>query len=312
MPYKGQEIAYMEIIYYCPVEDGEFVPDYIMDENLREFRDSYREANGLLKTDEIINIRSIYGLTQKEYANLLGLGDVTIQRYEKKAIQDSTYDMIMRLTRENPNYCLQMLEKNKENFEKVRYTEIRNSILAKIKLYGEDHFAKESIQMKYLDFEEETDQNGYVILDIDKVSLVANYISHYVDALYKVKLMKLLWYVDQLSFKKYGKAMTGLVYQHRPLGALPIAHYDLMKLSAIEVEEEEFEDCTSYKILPAKDISITALRFEEISVIQEVLNKFRSFTTKELVDYMHKERIYVATEEKEIMPFSKEYLIEDF
>ena len=34
--------------------------------------------------------------------------------------------------------------------------------------------------------------------------------------------MKLLWYIDNLYYNQYGKAMTGLVYTHQKMGALPI------------------------------------------------------------------------------------------
>lgn len=42
--------------------------------------------------------------------------------------------------------------------------------------------------------------------------------------------------------------------RHMPLGALPIARYDLMELSSIRVEEEH-EEYTSYKIFSSKEIA---------------------------------------------------------
>jgi len=40
--------------------------------------------------------------------------------------------------------------------------------------------------------------------------------------------MKLLWYTDALYFKRYGQSMTGLVYKHMPLGALPVAFDEIL------------------------------------------------------------------------------------
>lgn len=309
---KDQEINYIKKSYYCPIEDDEFLPAKILDENLFNSREAYRKVNGLLTVNEIKEIRNMYGLTQKEYANLLGLGDITIQRYEKKSIQDGTYDMIMRLTRDNPQYCLNMLDKNKKHFEMERYLEIRNQILERIKLCGEDYLVKESIQMKYIEFEEKSENNGFTLLNLNKISIIMNYMAHYIDNLYKVKMMKLLWYVDQVSYKRYKKAITGLVYQHMPLGALPIAHYDLMKLPSIRVDEEEHEEYTSYKIFPAREIATTELSFEEVSIIQEVIKKFRNYSTKEIVNYMHEENVYKTTEENEILIYSDNNLIANF
>jgi len=57
----------------------------------------------------------------------------------------------------------------------------------------------------------------------------------FVDKLYKVKLMKLLWYTDAIFFGRYGKSMTGLVYKHLPFGALPIGYDEIISLPTVKV-----------------------------------------------------------------------------
>lgn len=301
---KEEETEYLKTCYYCYEEDEEFVPYKLVDENLLIAKDAYRQKHGLLLSFEIKNIRKLYGLTQKEYANLLGLGDVTIQRYEKKSIQDATYDTVMRLTLDNPSYCLDMLEKNKEQFDTARYEGIRSTIIQQIKKVGENYFIKESIKSQYVDYSMPCIQNGFQVLDLEKLNSVMGYLSAYIPSLYKVKLMKLLWYVDALSFKRYQKAMTGLVYRHMQLGAVPIAHYDIMKLSAVHVEEEEFDDCTAYKISPAFEISLRSFTFEELEVLNEVIRYFKDYSTKSIVQYMHDENAYQMTNSNEVIPFT--------
>lgn len=58
------------------------------------------------------------------------------------------------------------------------------------------------------------------------------YFAQYIESLDKVKWMKLLWYTDALYFKREGKSMTGLVYKHLPLGAVPVAYNELLYLRA--------------------------------------------------------------------------------
>ncbi len=57
--------------------------------------------------------------------------------------------------------------------------------------------------------------HGNTDLSLDKVVEVIRYFasSIKVTSLYKVKLMKLIWYADALSYKRRGFAITGLVYQ---------------------------------------------------------------------------------------------------
>lgn len=64
-------------------------------------------------------------------AKLLGVGDVTVTRYETKQIQDEAHDKIMRLIDENALIALEYLEINKKNFKKgQRYEIIKNNIKA--------------------------------------------------------------------------------------------------------------------------------------------------------------------------------------
>lgn len=103
-----------------------------------------------------------------------------------------------------------------------------------------------------MNFEEETDYNGYKVLDIEKLSNVIGYFAQFMDHLYKVKLMKLLWYTDTIFFGRYGKSMTGLVYKHKPLGALPIAYDEIIHLPTVKVVEEMINEDICCKICPNK------------------------------------------------------------
>lgn len=302
---KNDEVEYTKMTYYCDRYKEEFVPANVMDENLMAAREAYREKHHYLTVKDIKNIREKYGLTQKEYARLLGVGDVTIQRYETKALQDGTYDMLMRLTNENPSYCLTLLEKNKIAFEEERYGLIRATIVKHIKLSGEDYFLESAIKAQYVDYNELSNCNGYKLLDLDKVRNLMVYFSTHIKPLYKVKLMKLLWFADVEFYKQYGRSMTGLVYKHLPLGAVPLAHNEIMGLSSIHVEEEMHDHYIAYKITPNVTVSIQSFTIEELGVLQKVVEKFKDFTTKEIVGFMHEERAYKETVDDEIVPFVK-------
>ena len=52
-------------------------------------------------------------------AQLLGLGEVTITRYETKQIQDEAHNKIMKLIDENALMALDYLEKNKLTIVKI-------------------------------------------------------------------------------------------------------------------------------------------------------------------------------------------------
>ena len=55
-------------------------------ENDKKLVDAYKEEKELLTTKEIKEIRNMYGMTQKEYAFVLGMGEISIHRLEKTFI----------------------------------------------------------------------------------------------------------------------------------------------------------------------------------------------------------------------------------
>ncbi|MCH5342426.1 MAG: DUF4065 domain-containing protein [Acetatifactor sp.] len=301
---KEEEVEYQKTVYYCGQSDEEFTPADIMDVNLLKARDAYRRKKNFLTSGDIKAIRTKYDLTQKEYARLLGVGDATIQRYETKAIQDNIYDNLMRLTNQNPSYCLELLEQNKAAFESARYEQIKRGVAYQIKLYGEDFYLEEAIKVKYVDYDDCNSCNGYILLSLDKVKNLLVYFATYIPELYKVKLMKLLWYTDAESYRQYGHSITGLVYQHMPLGAVPIAHNEIMGLGCIKVEEQVHDDYVAQRVYPNKNISINNFSIEELGVLQRVTEKFIHYSTKKIVEYMHEETAYKCTGPNEIIEFT--------
>lgn len=304
---KGEVVDYEEIYYLCEIsdeEENEFVSAGIMDENLLRARDAYRTLKGLLTSSEIAKIREFYGLTQSDFSAMLGWGDITITRYESKAIQDETYDSIMRMAYRNPMFALESIDKHKSRFTLEKYNKIRKNITNKIEEFGRVYIKKEEINSLYVVYQEESDFNGYKILDMEKIANVMGYFACFVNNLYKVKLMKLLWYTDALYYKRHGEAMTGLVYKHMQFGALPIAYDEIIYLPTVKVIEEAIYESISYKIMPKEEINLSSFSLEELSVLEKVATTFKDYKSTEIVDYMHEEKAYTDTVPNQVIPFS--------
>ena len=266
---------------------------------------SIEQKKGLLTSDEIIAIRESYGLSQVDLARLLGWGEVTISRYETKAIQDESYDIMLRLIKDNPLQAMEFLKKNGAEFPELKRQEIKAKIIEKLDSYGKEYLARQAFQGEYADFEEPSESNGFTILNIDKIEAVISYIAEHVSNLFKVKLMKMLWYADALSYQKYGYAMTGLVYRHNEMGALPVGHYELMNLENLNVQEEaSFNYDSMFHIYPTKGMDYSVLTSEDKKILDAIIKKFKDYMAKDIVDYMHQETAYCKTKPGDIIPFS--------
>ena len=312
---KGDKVTYEERFYYCANagdEEDEFETGAMTNENLLNARNAYRVKHGLLTSDDIVAIRESYGLSQVDLARLLGWGEVTISRYESKAIQDEAYDTMLLIIKDNPLQALEFLKKNEDKFSDYKRIEIRTKIVEKLDSYGKEYLTRQAFEGEYANFEEPSDSNGFVSLNIDKLEAAISYIAEKVSNLFKVKLMKMLWYVDALSYKENGYAITGLVYRHNEMGALPIGHYSLMNLENLNVHEEESLIYDSMlHIYPTKGMDYSVLSDNDKRVLDAVIKKFKNYKAQEIVDYMHEEKAYRETKPGEIIPFSKAKEIRD-
>lgn len=313
---KGDRITYEERYYFCANADedeSEFETGSMTNENLLNARNAYRVKHGLLTSDEIVAIRESYGLSQVDLARLLGWGEATISRYESKAIQDEAYDTMLRLIKDNPLQALEFLKKNAAKFPGRKRLEVRAKIVERLDSYGKEYLTRQAFEGEYVNFEEPSDSNGFAALNIDKIEAAISYIAESVSNLFKVKLMKMLWYVDALSYKTSGCAMTGMVYRHNDMGALPVGHYSLMNLENLNVHEEESYNYDSMlHIYPTSDMDYSVLSAEDKKVLDLVIRKFKNYKTKEIVDYMHEEKAYLETKSGEIILFSMAKEIRDF
>lgn len=313
---KGDTVTYEERFYFCSnavEEENEFETGSMTNENLLNARNAYRIKHGLLTSDEIIDIRESYGLSQVDLARLLGWGEATISRYESKAIQDEAYDIMLRLIKDNPLQALEFLKKNTDKFSNLKRLEIKSKIVEKLDSYGKEYLTRQALEGEYANFEEPSDSNGYALLNIDKLEAAISYIAENVTNLFKVKLMKMLWYADALSYKENGHAITGLVYRHNDMGALPVGHYSLMNLEGLNVREEVSMNFDSMlHVYPNEGIGYGVLSDEEKRVLDLVIRKFKNYKAKEIVDYMHEEKAYLETRPGEIIPFSMAKEIKSF
>lgn len=115
---KKVNVKHIEHYYKCNKYEDEntFMTGDMWNESLINSLDAYREKHDLLTSKEIKEIRNKYNITQAELAFALGLGEVTITRYETNQIQEISNDNILKEINNNAIFFLKLLEKIKVNF----------------------------------------------------------------------------------------------------------------------------------------------------------------------------------------------------
>lgn len=302
---KETQVSFSQVYYCCTSSDSaecEFAPGSIMDENLLRARNAYRKQKKLLTSDEIVEIRKYYGLTQGELSALLGWGDVTIARYESKNIQDETYDRYLRMIRENPSFALESLKEHRDRFSEEKYCFLKKQLLSKVADVGLSYLRKQDVLAQYSLYDEPSAFNGFKLIDLDKISAMMAYFANKFHHIYNVRLMKLLWYADALSFFRNRCSVSGLVYRREQSGALPVASNDLLYLPGIQVIEEELGDLITYRV-SSKSFNSDCLSSDELCVLEDVYKRFAEESTSQLVQRICNEPAYCETQMHQEMSF---------
>lgn len=128
------------------------------------------------------------------------------------------------------------------------------------------------------------------------------------DTLGKVKLMKLLYYLDFDFFEKYHRSVTGDIYLRMPLGPVPknaefilkkMQEEGLIKIEKRKMPEIGFNDMQL--IIPLRMQTTQKLSKEEIQMLDEIACKWEKLTGREMTNASHGEAPWIATEpDKEI------------
>ena len=236
--FKGVPVEYDAEYFYCDKADETYADEQQISANDIAMKNAYRVASGLLTSDQIAAIRARYGISQSDLCLLLGWGAKTITRYESHQVQDIAHDTILRKLASDPEWFLKLLDTAKASLSPASYAKYREAGTA---LFEQDHdlYLKSAIMAKYARYQHNPEYTGNASLSLDVVVDMIHYYANSakVTSLYRVKLMKLLWYADALSYKRRGHAISGMVYRAMPMGAVPVAYESIVDLSTINCEE---------------------------------------------------------------------------
>lgn len=303
--FKKEAVPYEAEYLYCDRAEELYMNEKQIKENDLRLKNAYRKKEGLLTSEDIRSIRAKYGINQSDFCILLGWGAKTITRYEGHQVQDKAHDMILKKVDQDIEWFLELLQDTEGKLQKEAYNRY---LAAAMELYekNQDVYLRKAIKANYVKFNEKSPLNGNRKLSLDKVVDVIRYFSASVQVtnLYKVKLMKMMWYADALSYKNSGAAITGLVYKALPMGAVPIGHDSIINLKGVPCEEEDKGEMTAYHFcMKDKTQEFTHLSETERKVLDIVIEKLGRMSKNEIVSFMHQEQAYKKTKFRDVISF---------
>lgn len=302
--FKGIQVEYDATYEYCNLAEEYIANEEMISANDIAMKNAYRQAMGLLTTEQIGAIRAKYGISQSDLSMLLGWGGKTITRYESHQVQDIAHNTILVKLDSDPEWFIELLQASKGHISQDSFAKYMATATALFEK-AQDEYLRKSIYAQYARYFNDAQSTGGTFLNLDKVVDIVNYIANAteVTGLYLVKLIKLLWYSDALCYKRNGKSMTGLVYKALPMGAVPIAYKSIVDLSGIEYEEVDFGESAGTHFIKTAHTDYTTLTSNDQDVLNSVIKRFGRETKDTIVRCMHAEVAYIETARNDVIQY---------
>lgn len=289
--------------FHCEECGVEFRDPKSTNDPLDSAYSEYRKQFGLLMPEEIKAFRKRFGFTQRELADLLGWGAVTLSRYENGALQDEAHDTSLRLAMDH-EALLQLIQAKKGVLSDEKRKTLAKSLVEIIKT--ETSSLRALFESSFGDYEAD-EWSGYRTFDIAKLLNSILYFCYRV-SVPKTKLNKLLFYIDFKHFKDYILSITGSRYAHLPYGPAPDNYQHYIALlhhdeCAIGIEERDFNDFSGEYLTSLKEPNLNVFSPSELKVLSEIKEKFSEFSSTDLSNLSHEELGYKETKDGDLISY---------
>jgi putative zinc finger/helix-turn-helix YgiT family protein len=291
------EIEFEEDIAIDPDTEEEVYIRELEVENDKRLYDRYKNIKGLLQSHEIKRIREKYNLNQKDFAKVLGLGEITIHRYENGTIQTDATDSIIRFAAK-PENMESVAYKNKHKLADDVFNQLMNRV-TDLKLYNKHKI----VELNNLeDFYRLSFETIHVEKLAAKVIELYNKMIHVLSKEYQVsmpkitnlELQKLLYYVQGIClfiYKEPAFKQNIYAWDYGPIVYEIYSKYK--KYMANEIDE-------------TTDITVSE-GLEKI--IEIVIDGYGKYTGGQLIRMTHEEEPWLNTSKNKII---QEELIKEY
>ncbi len=265
-----QKVKVKENVFTCPFCNNELL-DENLNNSLYEIYNAYLQLYDL-SFSKLKEIRESYNLSQELFAKSLGWSKRTIVRYENAdSLPQNQYLQIYKKIKNNKNEFVNILKSNRKSLGDELYFKIFNLVNAELDLKTINVFL-------------------YVLKN--------NFLT-------KTQIMKNLFSIDFLSYKKYFKPITCFKYAHGTYGPI-FDNKDailnlLVKQNYLEMVNDE-EDNILFK--PTNEPDLFLFNKQEIEIMDNVLSKLKGKSSKKLTDWSHKFKGWIETNDGELINYS--------
>lgn len=304
--FRGEKYDFTYIAYRDD-ESGEEFNTTESDTNwYNQATNQYREKHGIPYQDEIIALRERYGVSAAKMSVILGFGANQYRLYEDGEVPSESNGKMIRSAM-NPKVFLDLVRSSKNQLTEKEFAKISAKVEEVIKAsegWHDEVFGQERLFLSGRGL-----ANGFAPLSVDRLKNLLLYVLGQMGETFQTKMNKVLFYIDFLSYRERGMAISGLAYQAIEFGPVP-QRWDRVYSAFDEVQEQlrlvQGQECMS--LMAGGEADMSAFTEAEMAVIDEVCGKLKDLTSRAVSKLSHEETAWKEHVGKpETIPFSEAF-----
>lgn len=289
--FRGEVYEYMHTSWLCADTGERFTTDEMDNAGYLQVTNQYRAKYGIPYMDEIIELRTRYGLSAAKMSSILGFGINQWRAYEDGEVPSVSNGRMIRSIM-NPSVFLSVLVSARHiigdsDFKKI-YSRVESLQEAGLNSSSE-LFARDRLFVC-----ERGAENGYGAISIEKLKSVILAVLDQCGEVFCTKMNKLLFYIDFLSYRTYGMSVTGLSYKALPYGPVP-ERWDRIYscFDEIVLEPRVLGGREGWVIVPVENLGGAVLNPDQMAVISNVCDRFKDCSAADISNVSHQEEAWI-------------------
>ena len=285
----------------CPNCGNRIANGAVLERNDRRLYEEYRRIAGIPSGDEIRATRSALSLSQRQLAELLGIGIASIQRYEQGALPTEAHAAMMK------HLCDPVFLRERLSDASFASQRDQKSIAKAVEGFSTPRQESESISRIIMMMMPQvpSEFTGGRVFDAERLREILVYLAGNANDLFRTKLNKVLFYLDFSAFRDFGIGMTGLRYAHADYGPVPDKFEQVIAAfvdgGALYFEEHE----SGGQILRSWcDADLSSFSPEERERLKKLASFSNSFATATaLTNTSHREDAWAKTDSGQLISY---------
>ena len=305
---RGEVYPYMHIAFRDDENGEQFTTTESDTVCFEQVANQYRERHGIPYVDEIVALRERYGVSATKMALILGFGINQYRLYETGEVPSESNGKMIRSAM-NPSVFLDLVRSSRNQLTEKEYLKISKKVEEEIA--DEQGKRQEQWEAARLFRSGRGLANGFAPQSTERLKNLLLHILKQMGETFQTKMNKVLFYIDYLSYREQGRAISGLAYQAMEFGPVP-QRWDRVYSAFDDVEQREKQvqgqECLSLMANGTADMS--GFSAGEMAVIDQVCELMKKMTSREASQMSHREPLWNAhVEKQELIPFSEAFTL---